>query len=161
MNRLAVILLLLCTALLPAASVDVQLTVSLINPQPPVVTVPTAVVAGLGIPFSMTIVVANGPATFIASGLPSGLSIDPITGVISGTPTQPGVSQATITVVNANGTTVVTLTFEVRSVVGGDTPAFQVADAGYGCGAGRSLASMLILLALSLGLGQRRRRSSP
>ena len=156
MNRLAVILL-LCTALLPAAGVDVQLTVSLINPQPPVVTVPTTVVAGLGIPFSMTIVVANGPATFSASGLPSGLSIDPITGVIRGTPTQAGVSQATITVVNANGTTVVTLTFEVRSVIGGVTPDSQLVGGGasFGCGAGRGLAALLILLATA---GRFRRR---
>lgn len=50
------------------------------------------------------------PATFSASGLPPGLSIDPITGVISGVPTGAGNASymVTITATNVKGSTPVT-----------------------------------------------------
>jgi hypothetical protein len=50
------------------------------------------------------------PATFSASGLPPGLSIDPITGIISGVPTGAGNASymVTITATNVKGSTQVT-----------------------------------------------------
>ncbi|AQP45255.1 hypothetical protein RPIT_10990 [Tessaracoccus flavus] len=45
------------------------------------------------------------PLTYSATGLPAGVSINPSTGVISGTPTGHGVSTATVTVTDAAGNT--------------------------------------------------------
>lgn len=157
MNRLAVILL-LCTALLPAAGVDVQLTVSLVNPGTPVLTIPNQAQAGVGLPFSLAPGLVNGPATFTASGLPPGLTINPTTGVISGVPTTSGTFQVTVTATNANGVSAWQLTIVVHSGIAGTVQGpFNSYSSGVGCGAGRGLASMLILLALGMGLGQRRR----
>ncbi len=47
--------------------------------------------------------ILGGPATFTATGLPSGLSIDPATGVVTGTATSPSTSIATITATTASG----------------------------------------------------------
>ena len=64
----------------------------------------------------------GGPLSFSAAGLPAGLSIDPVTGLISGTiapnasQTNGGVYTATITVSDGNGGTVTqTITFNVAN----------------------------------------------
>ena len=67
--------------------------------------------------FGVTANVAN--ATFAASGLPTGLTIDPITGIISGTTSQVGVFVVTLTATNAAGTTTSTLTLYVNAPSGG------------------------------------------
>ncbi|MDY0828330.1 ice-binding family protein [Microbacterium sp. BG28] len=70
----------------------------------PVITSGAPTGATAGTPYSFTITASGTPApTFTASGLPAGLSLDGVTGVISGTPTTPGSSTVTITA--ANGTT--------------------------------------------------------
>ena len=157
MNRLAVILL-LCAALLPAAGVDVQLTVSLVNPGTPVLTIPRQAQASLGLPFSLAPGLVNGPATFTASGLPPGLTINPTTGVISGVPTTAGTFLVSVTATNANGPSTWQMDLVVHSGIGGTTnDPLGSHGSGANCGAGRGLASMLILLAIALGLGKRRR----
>lgn len=47
----------------------------------------------------------TGPYTYSATGLPAGLSIDPASGQISGTPTDDGTSSVTVTVTDATGAT--------------------------------------------------------
>jgi uncharacterized repeat protein (TIGR02543 family) len=60
-----------------------------------------------------TITAANSPASFNATGLPAGLSINTTTGVISGTPTAVGTFTVTISATNASGTDSKTLTITI------------------------------------------------
>jgi Putative Ig domain len=70
---------------------------------------PVAVTYTVGVPFSAQMVVTGGtsPFTFalIAGSLPPGLTLDPSTGIISGTPTGAGSFSYTIQVTDANGLT--------------------------------------------------------
>ena len=65
---------------------------------------PAAIV---GTPFSQTIAASGGAAptcyTPTAGTLPSGLTLDPVTGILSGTPAAPGNSLLTVTATDANG----------------------------------------------------------
>lgn len=80
--------------------------------------------AAVGESFSHAVPLTNGPATFSAIGLPEGISINPGTGLISGTPTQAGTNTARILATNAAGAGPRTLTFTVRP-----RPVVIVADA--------------------------------
>lgn len=73
-------------------------------PPPPVITSGSTATAAIGVAFSYPITAENTPATFGASGLPAGLTINPATGLITGTATTSGTSTATISVTNAAGT---------------------------------------------------------
>ena len=57
----------------------------------------------------------NDPLTYGASALPAGLSIGMTTGLISGTPTAPGIGQATITVTDAEEQDSATFDWSVTS----------------------------------------------
>jgi hypothetical protein len=56
-----------------------------------------------GMPFNYQIAAANGPTGYSATGLPAGLAIDPVAGIISGTAMTPGSATAIITATNALG----------------------------------------------------------
>ena len=60
-----------------------------------------------------TITASNAPVSFSASDLPPGLTVDSITGAITGTPTSSGSFDATISATNAGGTGSATLTFTI------------------------------------------------
>ncbi|MFZ4773904.1 MAG: S8 family serine peptidase [Terrimicrobiaceae bacterium] len=72
--------------------------------------------------FSYQIAASNSPASFAASGLPAGLSVNTSTGLISGTPSAAGTSNTTISATNGAGTGNATLTITVTSGGGGGTP---------------------------------------
>jgi hypothetical protein len=57
-----------------------------------------------GVQFSEQAAALYSPDSFGASGLPPGLSIDPATGLVSGTPSSPGDYNASIIATNASGT---------------------------------------------------------
>ena len=78
----------------------------------PVITSATTGSATVGTPFSYQITSTNTPATFGASGLPAGLTIDGA-GLISGTPTASGNFNVVLTATNAAGITSKTLALTV------------------------------------------------
>jgi uncharacterized delta-60 repeat protein len=81
----------------------------------PVVSSPSAVTGTAGSPLSFTVTASQSPTSFSASGLPPGLTINPATGVISGTPTGSGTYNVTLTVGNGSGSAVSALTITLGS----------------------------------------------
>ena len=77
----------------------------------PVITSGTSITARTGQAFSFDVFTIGGSATarLSATGLPPGLSADPVTGVISGTPTADGSFGVTLTVTDGAVTTTSTL----------------------------------------------------
>jgi hypothetical protein len=94
-----------------------QLTIT-VAPAPvaPTITSATSITASAGQSFPNYVITASGvPATFTftAAGLPAGLSLNPTTGVISGTPIVAGTSVVTLGATNSAGTRTATLTIVV------------------------------------------------
>jgi DNA-binding response OmpR family regulator len=61
-----------------------------INPPAPTITSPLSVTAKVGQPFAYKITAANSPSIYSVTGLPAGVTSDPSTGSISGTPSAVG-----------------------------------------------------------------------
>ena len=70
---------------------------------PTAVTSPITAVAFVGQPFSYSVTGANSPGAYTANGLPSGLSLNSTSGLISGTPNVAGNFEITLTVSNSFG----------------------------------------------------------
>lgn len=70
----------------------------------PVIEDPGAIEATAGDAVEFTIRATRSPTLFTASGLPTGLSINADTGVVSGTPTQSGRFEVLVEVTNESGT---------------------------------------------------------
>ena len=79
----------------------------------PVITSTTVVSGQYNVPFSYTITAVDNPVSFGATGLPAGLTIDPTTGLISGTPTAAGSNLVTLSTTNAAGTNTETLRIDL------------------------------------------------
>lgn len=84
-------------------------------PSIPVITSPTTASGQVGVPFSYQITASNSPASFSATGLPAGLTLNASTGLISGTPTAAATSSVTIGATNAGGTGTSTLTLIINA----------------------------------------------
>jgi hypothetical protein len=91
--------------------------------QAPVINSPLTANATQGTAFSYQITTtANPPATsYSASPLPTGLTVDTTTGLISGTPSVAGTVNITITATNAGGTDIETLALTVAAGSAYDT----------------------------------------
>jgi hypothetical protein len=81
------------------------------------ITSPITVSAQVGVPFTYTIMSSGGttPITFSAGPLPPGLSLDPVTGAISGIPTATGTPKILMVASNSAGSTSATLALTVMS----------------------------------------------
>jgi hypothetical protein len=75
----------------------------------PAITSPLAAKGWEGIAFSYAITASDGPAAVTATGLPKGLSLNPISGVISGYPEETGAVKIQLSATNAKGTDTKTL----------------------------------------------------
>lgn len=105
------------TATNAAGSGSATISFNIAAPSPPVVT-GTTITGTVGSPISYTLSASNAPTSYaLASGtLPSGLSLDTTTGLISGTPTAAGSTSVTVTATNAGGTSApATITFNIIS----------------------------------------------
>jgi len=88
------------------------LTLSVNPPHPVITSLPTGT-GQVGVAFSYQVTASNGPTSYSATGLPTGLSIDAATGLISGTPIQPGKSSVVISVTNDGGTVSTTIVLTI------------------------------------------------
>lgn len=79
----------------------------------PVITSSLTKTGATGTAFSYSITANSSPTSYNATGLPSGLTINTTTGVISGTPTANGTTSVTISATNATGTGTATLTINI------------------------------------------------
>jgi hypothetical protein len=73
------------------------------------ITSPTSAQGVIGVPFSYQIAANNSPTWYSASGLPSGLSCNGPTGLISGIPTQTGTFSVHVEASNLHGTASATI----------------------------------------------------
>ncbi len=90
----------------------VQVTVNVSAGAPTITSAGTAN-GSFGAAFSYQITATGTPTSFGASGLPSGLSVDNVTGLISGTAGAGGTFNATISATNAGGTGMAPLTIMI------------------------------------------------
>ena len=81
----------------------------------PVITSALTSTGTVGTALSYQITAANSPTSFNAAGLPAGLSVNTVMGLISGTPATIGTSSVAISAANAGGTGAGTLTLSVYS----------------------------------------------
>ena len=85
----------------------------------PVITSASTASGTVGASFSYSIIGTNSPTSYSASGLPSGLTVNSSTGIISGTPTIAATSSITIGAINSGGTGTATLTLTISAPVVG------------------------------------------
>src|SRR5947208_3561264 len=90
------------------------LTLTVVNPPPPIITSATTSTGQVGVAFSYQITATNNPTSYNATGLPAGLTVNTTTGLISGTPTTAGTYTVTISATNSGGTGSATLTLTIK-----------------------------------------------
>ncbi|MCX6965055.1 MAG: Ig domain-containing protein, partial [Verrucomicrobia bacterium] len=85
------------------ATGSATLLMSITSPVP-VINSPASANGTVGSSFNYQITASRVPTSFGAVGLPSGISVNSSTGIISGTPTQSGLFASTISATNSHGT---------------------------------------------------------
>jgi len=87
-------------------------------PTPPVITSSATIIGVQGQFLTYQIVATNGPTSYGAIGLPSGLTVDTVAGIVSGTPTVNGTFNVIVTATNIYGTASQTVTAYLTSSSG-------------------------------------------
>ena len=94
-----------------------------IDPQiAPVITSALTAFGMEGTPFTYLITASNNPTSYGASGLPAGLTVNALTGVISGTPADIGTFNVTISAANLGGNASAVLALEIDPNPIGEPP---------------------------------------
>ncbi len=99
----------------PFTGSEITINVTVQPPPAPVITSALTATGTNGAPFNYQITASNGPTGFGATGLPNGLSFNPMTGAITGTPTVGGSFMAMISATNAGGTGNATLAITLNA----------------------------------------------
>lgn len=86
-----------------------------VNPPAPVINSTLTASASTTAAFNYQITATNSPTGYNATGLPTGLTVDTTSGIISGTPTQVGTFNVTISATNVTGTGSATLVLTVTT----------------------------------------------
>ncbi|MCY7386536.1 MAG: Ig-like domain repeat protein, partial [Burkholderiales bacterium] len=94
---------------------DPQTVTISVNPPTPVINSPTNASGMLGQAFGYQITASNSPTSFIANGLPGGLSVN-TAGLISGVPSETGQFSVALSAINAGGIGGATLTLQIDQV---------------------------------------------
>ncbi len=97
----------LVTAIGPGETAAGRITMQILPPDgdlAPVVTSERRASGTIQQPFSYQITADNAPASFSAAGLPAGVTLDSVTGLISGTPSVTGTFDVIVTATNGSGT---------------------------------------------------------
>ncbi len=102
----------------------------------PVITSATVVNAVNGADFNYAIIASGSPTSYSASGLPAGLALSGNS--ISGTPTQTGTFNVTLTATNSLGSTTTTLTLIVAATGGSESNAGRLSNISVLSGVGSS-----------------------
>ena len=89
-----------------------------VNNPAPVITSATTASGTVGSSFSYQITAKNAPSSYGATGLPSGLTVNTGTGLVSGTPTAAGTSTVTLSATNNTGTGTAQLTLTINNSTG-------------------------------------------
>lgn len=83
------------------------------NPNSPVIGGALTATGQVGVAFDYQTVASNTPNAYMANNLPLGLTLNPTTGKITGTPTEPGTKAVSITVSNDVGSDTKTITITI------------------------------------------------
>jgi PKD repeat protein len=99
-----------------SGSATLNLAISVAAAVAPVITSATSATSQIELAFSYQITANNNPTSYAATGLPSGLTVDPVAGLISGTPTAAGSSTVTLTATNLAGSGTATLNITITGL---------------------------------------------
>ncbi|UMY65509.1 YDG domain-containing protein [Flavobacterium sp. HJ-32-4] len=117
------------TTALVISAADAPLNVC---PSAPVINSALTATGEVGNTFSYTITAQNNPTSFSTSTLPNGLSLDTVSGIISGTPVNAGTFNVSITATNGLGSDTKTLTITIdkgaQVITFNTLPSKQVGD---------------------------------
>ncbi len=93
------------------ATLQLEIAPSLVSA--PVITGNSSASGQVGVSFTYNITATGSPSSYGAAGLPNGLGVNATSGLVSGTPTQAGISAVSLSATNQGGTGTRSLTLSI------------------------------------------------